>query len=161
MPRPLLGPRGQPDLGRRQAARHRLGAEGVFDLSYADGAALPGDWWAARTPDGTVVGYGWLDATWGGDAEILLAVDPSAQQQGVGSFVIARLEDEAAEPRPQLRLQHRPRHPPAARRPARLARGPRLPRLDQRHDAAQARRCGQPATRPGRGSVGGAARTVA
>ena len=42
---------------------------------YADGAALPGDWWAARTPDGAVVGYGWLDATWGGDAEILLAVD--------------------------------------------------------------------------------------
>ncbi len=57
---------------------------------------LPGDWWAARTSDGVAVGYGWLDANWGGDAEILLAVDASAQQQGVGSFVIARLEDEAA-----------------------------------------------------------------
>ena len=69
---------------------------GALDVSYADGAALPGDWWAARTSDGAVVGYGWLDATWGGDAEILLAVDASAQQQGVGSFVLGRLEDEAA-----------------------------------------------------------------
>ena len=69
---------------------------GALDVSYADGAALPGDWWAARTSDGTVVGYGWLDATWGGDAEILLAVDATAQHQGVGSFVLGRLEDEAA-----------------------------------------------------------------
>ena len=69
---------------------------GVFDLSYADDAPLPGDWWAARTSDGEVVGYGWLDATWGGDAEILLAVDTASRQRGVGSFVIARLEDEAA-----------------------------------------------------------------
>ncbi len=69
---------------------------GALDLSYADGASLPGDWWAARTPDGTVVGYGWLDATWGGDAEILLAVEASAQKHGVGSFVIGKLEDEAA-----------------------------------------------------------------
>ena len=70
--------------------------EGAFDLAYADGASLPGDWWAARTPDGAVLGYGWLDATWGGDAEILLAVDASSRQQGVGSFVIAQLEREAA-----------------------------------------------------------------
>jgi GNAT superfamily N-acetyltransferase len=69
---------------------------GALDLSFADGAPLPGDWWAARTSDGVAVGYGWLDANWGGDAEILLAVDASSQQQGVGSFVIARLEDEAA-----------------------------------------------------------------
>jgi GNAT superfamily N-acetyltransferase len=70
--------------------------EGALDLSYAAGAPLPGDWWSARTADGAVVGYGWLDATWGGDAEILLAVDASAQKQGVGSFVIGHLEDEAA-----------------------------------------------------------------
>ena len=69
---------------------------GVFDLGYADGAPLPGDWWSARTADGVVVGYGWLDATWGGDAEILLAVDGAARQRGVGSFVLSRLEDEAA-----------------------------------------------------------------
>ncbi len=70
--------------------------DGVFDLQHAAGSALPGDWWAARSASGEVVGYGWLDATWGGDAEILLAVDPAAQRQGVGSFVIARLESEAA-----------------------------------------------------------------
>lgn len=68
---------------------------GVFDLHYADGAALPGDWWTAGTADGAVVGYGWLDATWG-DAEILLAVDASSRSRGVGSFVLDRLEDEAA-----------------------------------------------------------------
>ena len=70
--------------------------EGAFDLSYTDGDALPGDWWSARTSDGAVAGYGWLDATWGGDAEILLAVDAASQRQGVGSFVIDRLEHEAA-----------------------------------------------------------------
>ena len=70
--------------------------EGALDLSCADGDALPGDWWSACTSDGAVVGYGWLDATWGGDAEILLAVDAASQQQGVGSFVIDRLEHEAA-----------------------------------------------------------------
>jgi GNAT superfamily N-acetyltransferase len=69
---------------------------GALDVSYPDGAELPGDWWAARTADGAVVGYGWLDATWGGDAEILLAVDATAQRRGVGSFVLGRLEDEAA-----------------------------------------------------------------
>ena len=87
---------------------------GALDLSYADGAALPGDWWAARTSDGTVVGYGWLDATWGGDAEILLAVDASAQQQGVGSFVHRAARGRGRAARPQLRLQHRPRLAPAA-----------------------------------------------
>ncbi len=70
--------------------------DGVFDLAYDAGSALPGDWWVARTPEGAAVGYGWLDATWGGDAEILLAVDASAQGRGVGSFVIGHLEDEAA-----------------------------------------------------------------
>jgi GNAT superfamily N-acetyltransferase len=70
--------------------------DGVFDLAFADGASLPGDWWTASTAQGDVLGYGWLDATWGGDAEILLAVDAKAQKRGVGSFVISRLEDEAA-----------------------------------------------------------------
>jgi len=69
---------------------------GVFDLAFADGASLPGDWWAVTTADGQVVGYGWLDATWGGDAEVLLAVDASAREQGIGSFVLSRLEAEAA-----------------------------------------------------------------
>ncbi|MCW2865938.1 MAG: family N-acetyltransferase [Marmoricola sp.] len=72
--------------------------EGAFVLPFADGDALPGEWWAARRggEDGPVVGYGRLDIGWGGDAEVLLAVDPAAQQHGVGSFVLASLEQEAA-----------------------------------------------------------------
>jgi GNAT superfamily N-acetyltransferase len=68
---------------------------GVFDLPYAPGVELPGDWWSAD--DGTgPVGYGWLDATWGGDAEILLAVDAQSQGKGVGGFILQHLEQEAA-----------------------------------------------------------------
>ena len=43
-----------------------------------------------------VVGYGWMDCTWG-DAEILLAVSASARQRGVGTFILDRLAQEAAE----------------------------------------------------------------
>lgn len=68
---------------------------GALDVQHQSGADLPGDWWVAG--DGsTTLGYGWLDATWGGDAEILLAVDPQAQGKGVGSFVLDHLEQEAA-----------------------------------------------------------------
>ena len=70
--------------------------EGAFVIPFHDGDALPGEWWSARDADGVVVGYGRLDVSWGGDAEILLAVDPARQEQGIGSFVLARLEDEAA-----------------------------------------------------------------
>jgi GNAT superfamily N-acetyltransferase len=71
---------------------------GAFVIPFRDGDALPGEWWAARDggPDGEVVGYGRLDIGWGGDAQILLAVDPTRQEEGIGSFVLARLEDEAA-----------------------------------------------------------------
>ena len=69
--------------------------EGTFVLPFDEGDELPGEWWSARD-DGTVVGYGRLDIGWGGDAEILLAVDPGRQQQGVGSFVLDHLEQEAA-----------------------------------------------------------------
>jgi len=67
----------------------------VFDLHPAAGESLPGDWWAAQDADGTVLGYGWMDVTWG-EAEVLLAVDPVAQRGGVGSWVLANLEREAA-----------------------------------------------------------------
>ncbi|RLV47959.1 GNAT family N-acetyltransferase [Nocardioides mangrovicus] len=70
--------------------------EGAFVLLFADGDELPGEWWSARDEAGAVVGYGRLDIGWGGDAEILLAVDPDRQQQGVGSFVLGHLEQEAA-----------------------------------------------------------------
>ena len=68
---------------------------GALDLSYPSRAELPGDWFAASQDD-RVVGYGWLDSTWGGDTEILLAVGPDAQQSGVGSFILANIEREAA-----------------------------------------------------------------
>jgi GNAT superfamily N-acetyltransferase len=69
--------------------------EGAFVLPFHEGDDLPGEWWSARDGD-TVVGYGRLDIGWGGDAEILLAVDPERQEQGVGSFVLAGLEAEAS-----------------------------------------------------------------
>ena len=68
--------------------------DGVFDLDPAEDESLSGDWWSAQD-DGTVVGYAWLDSAWG-DAEILLAVDPHAQQKGVGSYVLENIEHEAA-----------------------------------------------------------------
>lgn len=70
---------------------------GIFDARYAtleDGAPLSGEWWRVDE-DGRAVAYGWLDAVWG-DAEILLAVHPERQEQGVGAFVLDRLADEAA-----------------------------------------------------------------
>jgi GNAT superfamily N-acetyltransferase len=68
---------------------------GVFQLGpQVEGELLAGEWW--RVEDGGVaVGYGWLDHTWG-DAEILLAVAPEHQRRGVGSFILERLEQEAA-----------------------------------------------------------------
>ena len=131
-----LGPRGQPDLGRRQAARDRVGARRAPSTCPSPTAPRCRATGGRRGPrTGRSVGYGWLDATWGGDAEILLAVD--AAGAGAGRRLAscsARLEDEAAAPRAQLRLQHGPRRAPAARRRARLARGPRLPRRRQSDD---------------------------
>jgi len=69
--------------------------DGTFELPFADGEDLPGEWWSAQDGDGSVLGYGRLDTTWGGDAEILLAVDPDRQESGIGSFILSHLEDEA------------------------------------------------------------------
>ncbi len=68
---------------------------GALAMSHAEGVELLGDWFAARDGD-AVVGYGWMDSTWGGDTEILLAVDPQRQGQGVGTFIMSHLEQEAA-----------------------------------------------------------------
>jgi N-acetylglutamate synthase-like GNAT family acetyltransferase len=69
---------------------------GVFAVqASAPGAVLPGDWWRVED-DGRVVGYGWMDYSWG-DAEILLAVEPGVQSRGVGTFILDRLDDEAAQ----------------------------------------------------------------
>lgn len=68
---------------------------GVFQVGpYGDGDLLAGEWWRVER-DGAVVGYGWMDCTWG-DAEILLAVAPDARGGGVGSFILDRLEREAS-----------------------------------------------------------------
>lgn len=69
--------------------------EGAFVLTFAEGDDLPGEWWSVRDRHGVAVGYGRLDTTWGGDAEILLAVDPQRQSEGIGSFLLAALEHEA------------------------------------------------------------------
>jgi N-acetylglutamate synthase-like GNAT family acetyltransferase len=70
--------------------------EGAFKVpGRAPGELLPGDWWRAER-DGVVVGYGWMDTTWGGDAEILLAVAPDARGAGAGTFILEQLEREAA-----------------------------------------------------------------
>lgn len=60
---------------------------------FGRGDLIPGDWWRVELDD-KVIAYGWMDTTWG-DAEILLAVDPEWQGRGVGTFVLAHLEEEA------------------------------------------------------------------
>jgi N-acetylglutamate synthase-like GNAT family acetyltransferase len=74
----------------------RSAGEGVFHAARSPRhALLPGDWW--RVTDGKkIVGYGWMDTSWG-DAEILLAVDPESKRAGVGAFILERLETEARE----------------------------------------------------------------
>ena len=69
--------------------------EGAFAIGFSDGEALPGEWWSVREGE-EVVGYGRLDITWGGDAEILEAVDPARQSAGIGSFILRHIEEEAA-----------------------------------------------------------------
>ena len=69
---------------------------GVFGHTfegYAEGDLLPNDWWRVEQ-DEHIVGYGWMDVIWG-DAEILLAVAPEARKQGVGTYILERLEHEA------------------------------------------------------------------
>jgi len=70
--------------------------DGIFKTdSYRPGSLIPGDWWRVED-DGKVVGYGWMDCTWG-EAEILLVVDPGSQERGVGTFIMDHLESEARE----------------------------------------------------------------
>jgi N-acetylglutamate synthase-like GNAT family acetyltransferase len=79
------------------ADKHRIigGAAGVFAVAASSpGAVVPGDWWRVEN-DGHVVGYGWMDYSWG-DAEVLLAVDSGNQSHGVGTFILDRLDEEAA-----------------------------------------------------------------
>ena len=86
------------DTPRWDAEKARIVAgapRGAFDLgAMRDGELAPGEWFRVEDA-GRVVGYGWMDCTWG-DAEILLAVDPAATSRGVGTFILDRLEEEAA-----------------------------------------------------------------
>jgi GNAT superfamily N-acetyltransferase len=70
-------------------------AAGVFDARFrrcTPGQTLPGDWWHAMDKGtGKVLGYGWLDIVWG-DAEVTFAVDPRAEKQGVGSYILSQME---------------------------------------------------------------------
>lgn len=70
---------------------------GTFDTRLtgaSENELLPGDWFRAEDDSGKVVGYGWMDVLWG-DAEILLATDPERQGEGIGSYVLDHLEEEA------------------------------------------------------------------
>jgi len=68
---------------------------GVFAFGgLADHDVVPGDWWRVEDA-GRTVGFGWMDLSWG-DAEILLAVDPGGRAHGIGTYILDRLEDEAA-----------------------------------------------------------------
>ena len=68
--------------------------EGIFDTTqFVAGELVPGEWWRVEER-GRVVGYGWMDCTWG-EAEILLVVDPAERGRGVGSFILDQLEREA------------------------------------------------------------------
>lgn len=91
--------------------------DGIFDSKvygqYKEGDLIAGEWWRVEK-DGSTVGYGWMDTTWG-DAEILLAVDSARQKSGVGTFIMDHLEKEAV----ARGLNHlynvvRPTHPDAA-----------------------------------------------
>lgn len=80
--------------------KHRIigrAQPGVFDDRYRRLTVhelLPGEWWRVEDAAGRVVGYGWLEVAWD-DADALLAVDPSLERRGVGSFILERLEAEA------------------------------------------------------------------
>jgi GNAT superfamily N-acetyltransferase len=69
--------------------------KGALEIpKLALGELAPGEWFRVEK-DGTTVGYGWMDCTWG-DAEITLAVDPRHRGEGVGEFIVAHLAQEAA-----------------------------------------------------------------
>ena len=62
---------------------------------YEEGDLLSGEWWRVED-DGEIVGYGWMDLTWG-EGEILLAVHPDKQGKGIGTFIIDHLAQEASQ----------------------------------------------------------------
>jgi GNAT superfamily N-acetyltransferase len=121
---------------------------GIFDFSgrYREGDVLPGEWWRVEE-GGVVLGYGWMDCTWG-DAEILLAVDPSKRRRGVGTFILDHLEKEArARGLNYLYNEVRPTHP----EPEGITRWLGARGFRPSHDDRLLRRPVAPAKKPGRG----------
>jgi GNAT superfamily N-acetyltransferase len=59
----------------------------------AMGELVPGEWFRVED-NGTTVGFGWMDCTWG-DAEITIAVAASRRGEGIGAFIVSHLEKEA------------------------------------------------------------------
>lgn len=109
-----------PDSSPRWDA-HRRRVVGAWPASFPeltkahDGAPLPGRWWAAER-DGVPVGFGWMDVTWG-DAEVWVAVSPEARREGIGSFIMDHLVQEAR--RQGLRYVYN-RIPPKHAEPSKL-----------------------------------------
>lgn len=69
--------------------------DGVFDFGQSkEKGPLPGIWWRVEDDDGAVVGYGWVDYGWG-EAEVLAAVDPDRQGEGIGAWIFDQLAEEA------------------------------------------------------------------
>ena len=83
-----------PQWDRPKADLISKAAPGIFNFGeIAEGDLVPGEWWRVEN-EGKVIGYGWMECTWG-DAEILLTVDPAERQHGVGTFILDHLEQEA------------------------------------------------------------------
>jgi GNAT superfamily N-acetyltransferase len=59
------------------------------------GAPVADEWWHVAGEAGEIVGYGWLDTEWG-DAEVTFVVAAGHRGQGIGEFIVDRLEAEAA-----------------------------------------------------------------
>jgi GNAT superfamily N-acetyltransferase len=122
---PLWDATKQAILGGAPAGALELPKLSVGDLA-------PGEWFRVEE-DGTTLGYGWMDCTWG-DAEITLAVDPSRQGEGVGEFIIRQLEKEAlARGVNYLYNAVRPTHPDRVRLTAWLERAGFQPSGDGLH----------------------------
>ena len=78
---------------QRLFGREELAATG--SQASAPGSPMADEWWRVTSDDGTVVGYGRLDSEWG-DAEVTFLVEPALRGSGIGSFILDRLEEEAA-----------------------------------------------------------------
>ncbi len=78
---------------RNDAMARILGSIPPGSLSLPEGDLLPGDWWRLES-NGEVVGYGWMDVTWG-DAQVMIAVSADHRKAGHGATIVDHLAKEA------------------------------------------------------------------